>query len=529
MKVKTYIILGLVGLTTLSFLALISPIASADSVITTTIINVPESCTMSGTGMTSHNATIINGTYSGTDYSNGIGTTTVKVFCNDSAGFAIYAIGYTNDEYGNNKLHWSEAASTSDTTHDINTAIYNSSTTTDSTWSMKLSALSGTYTATIDDGVAAHNNSTDDFTNWHEVPDEYTRVAYRLAGTDLNTDNNGIGSSITTTYDAYISQTQPAGTYTGQVKYTLVHPSTENAPVETINQLVYMQEFNTLSSENRAKVLASMVVDQQYQLKDSRDNKDYYIAKLRDGNVWMTQNLDLEIDTSGNTTYNSTNTDLPTGTTWLPNSSTTSFYNPGELYWNGVINSDDHEINSNDEEKISNYTTNIGNKHYHLGNYYTFETAIAMNLNDWSDIYEEDNILYHDDGFISVEQSICPAGWTLPRGGTGEDSIYAMLREYDSNAPDNTFTWTTDYLFKDTPTYLIPSGRLLYWNESESYFALGLSGDWLSSVSNSMPWYTLVYYGDWLDVSTYPDTSGKASVRCVARPVTTDYVLPPTG
>jgi uncharacterized protein (TIGR02145 family) len=211
------------GFSVLSFLLLSSSVL-ADSAVTTTTISIAESCTMSGTTNTAHTADLVNGTYSGTNYPTGIGQTTLKVFCNDNNGFAIYAIGYTNDEYGNNKLHWSGATSTSDTTNDINTGIYSSGATT-SSWSMKLSAVAGAYAATIDDGVSANNNSTDNFTNWHIVPTEYKRVAYRTSGTDLNTNNNGTGSSITTTYDAYVSATQPAGTYVGQVKYTLVHPN----------------------------------------------------------------------------------------------------------------------------------------------------------------------------------------------------------------------------------------------------------------------------------------------------------------
>ena len=39
-------------------------------------ITVPVSCTMSGTGMTSHNANIVNGTYTPD-----IGTTTLHAFC----------------------------------------------------------------------------------------------------------------------------------------------------------------------------------------------------------------------------------------------------------------------------------------------------------------------------------------------------------------------------------------------------------------------------------------------------------------
>ena len=36
-------------------------------------------------------------------YKDNIGSANISAFCNDPNGFAIYAIGYTEDTYGNNK------------------------------------------------------------------------------------------------------------------------------------------------------------------------------------------------------------------------------------------------------------------------------------------------------------------------------------------------------------------------------------------------------------------------------------------
>ena len=83
-----YALLGLITLTLLSGLILTSSTTSAtdDSIVDEVNITVPVSCTLTGTGMNSHNAEIPNGTYQAD-----IGTTTLKAFCNDNAGFAIYA------------------------------------------------------------------------------------------------------------------------------------------------------------------------------------------------------------------------------------------------------------------------------------------------------------------------------------------------------------------------------------------------------------------------------------------------------
>ena len=230
--------ISLFTLTSLSFAILSSSSALADtSTVSSATVTVSETCAMTGTVNTPHTAELVNGTYSGLNYTNGIGQTTLKVFCNDGAGFAIYAIGYTNNEYGNNYMHWNKATTTSDHTNDIATGIYSSGAST-SSWSMKLASVAGAYAATIDDGVSANNNSTDDFTNWHTIPTEYKRVAYRTSGTDVEISGQGTGSSITVTYDAFVSGTQPAGTYIGQVKYTMVHPNmsdNSNKPVRPLD------------------------------------------------------------------------------------------------------------------------------------------------------------------------------------------------------------------------------------------------------------------------------------------------------
>ena len=180
------------------------PVAKADTdVVSVVSVGVPESCTMTGIVDQAHEKTITNGTYESE-----IGTTTLKVFCNDNGGFAVYAVGYTDDEVGKNVLTSSVGSS-----FDIATGTATSGNT--SNWAMKLSAVSGTYAPTIENG----------FGSYKEVPESYTKVASRSNITDVGT--GATGSNITTTYAAYISSVQPAGSYAGQVKYTLVHPVTD--------------------------------------------------------------------------------------------------------------------------------------------------------------------------------------------------------------------------------------------------------------------------------------------------------------
>ena len=213
-KYYSYITLSLLALTLFSGSFLISSTTSAEDIVDEINITVPVSCSLSGTGMTSHTATIENGRYV-----SDIGTTTLKAFCNDNNGFAIHATGYTGDEIGqenSNKL-----VGTSSTIGNISTGTATSGDT--SNWSMKLATTSTptpTYPITIDNSFNAYK----------EVPNEYTKVAHRDSSTDIGEDAEG--ATLTTTYASYISKTQAAGAYAGKVIYTLVHPSTDPAPVK---------------------------------------------------------------------------------------------------------------------------------------------------------------------------------------------------------------------------------------------------------------------------------------------------------
>ena len=187
-------------------------------------ITVPVSCTMSGTGQNTHNAEINNG-----QYNSNIGTTTLKAFCNDNEGFSIYAVGYTNNEIGKNVL----TSSTLGPTHDIVTGTAISGNT--SNWAMKLATVSDP-TPTYPIIIMGSTDDTEkqagdpDYSTFQNVPSSYAKVAKRESSTDVGT--TAEGATLTTTYQAYISPTQAAGTYTGQVKYTMVHPHNAEAPLQ---------------------------------------------------------------------------------------------------------------------------------------------------------------------------------------------------------------------------------------------------------------------------------------------------------
>ena len=202
---------GALGLFALPFVCSLN--VFAEDIIDVVNITVPASCTLSGTNLT-HTATMqVN------QYKTDIGAANIKATCNDSAGFSIYAIGYSGEQYGNNKmLHSSLGDSVA-----INTGKYVSGTTTESVWSVKLTPVSGAYAPTIRD------DETYDYTDYEVIPESYTKVVSSNTATDAG--SGATGSNFTVDYAVFASSHQAAGTYTGKVKFTLVHPVSEPAPV----------------------------------------------------------------------------------------------------------------------------------------------------------------------------------------------------------------------------------------------------------------------------------------------------------
>lgn len=279
-----FVALSLVVLTVVFGTSLSSLYVVADSATTKVSANasviVPEACTLSGTNMTSHTAEIPNGTSN-----SNIGETTMKAYCNDSGGFAVYAVGYTDNEYGKSVLTNAQLGNT----HDIATGTGTSGS---SQWAMKVSTIASptpTYPVTIE-------NSFDAF---HTVPNVFTMVASRNSGTDVGT--NAEGSTMKTTYQAYMSSTQLAGTYTGQVKYTLIHPSTYPEPVGD-NEIGVLYDGNGLYFDQAGTKATNKVLYE----RRCEDEYGYIgdtptILKTRNLNADGTQNGPYSVD--GGTYY----------------------------------------------------------------------------------------------------------------------------------------------------------------------------------------------------------------------------------
>ena len=448
-------------------------------------ITISSSCTLSSVVNIPHNAEVYNGNYLGD-----IGKTTITTLCNDGNGYSVYATGYSNNEEGNNKLINSERLE-----YSIDTGLATSGLT--SAWAMKLNNIPDDPSPTPPTIATEYNNT------YGVVPNIWTKVASRASGTT----DMAEGSSFTTTYAVYASSSQYAGTYSGQVKYLLTHP------YSTDEHIYYMQEVDAWKN--------TLALEQSVQAIDKRDGKSYWVTKLKDGHIWMTQNLDFDIE--ANTTLNSNTTDL--NVAYDPTTGQYAEYNDGYIENNGVIywtpastaTTIDFQNtgpitgwqNSNTAPYTANKTDSTETGHNSLGNYYNWTAAIASN-----------NSSALASGI--AQNSICPKGWRLPIAANNNQSTseFGELL-YDSNI--TTTKTGAPALYKTDgfnniilqPLWFILGGRI---DETGRFGNFSTGGYyWYSTAYNNNEAYHIGFSesGVWMALN-YPRGCGRP-IRCIAQ------------
>ena len=538
-KIYLYSIVLLILGFIVSFSSYLSSSASADSSgVESVTINLPISCTISGSNNT-HSETLVNNTYDsnigGTDQSPN--SNILTTYCNDKDGYIIYAIGASNNEEGNTNL-------IGDNGSNISTNVYTPGDTT-SSWSFKLTNL---------DNILTIPSS---YTDFHTIPDEWTEIAKKPSGTVDST----TGAKFSTTYAAYISGTQAAGTYTGQVKYVMFHPSSATRPVTLAKafenagkQKVHATdpltgesgEYYTMQDMTTSICNATNVMGEASQTKlvDTRDGKLYWVTKLRTdknndnvGQCWMTQNLDLDLTSDpqaeGYVALTSENTNLrlfgSMGYTTVngyscsnPNTATNCTASGEVITWvplRDTISQD--KISTWVDNQNSPYSYDVGvyvpngtmNGHGYTGNYYNWAAAVASNN---SSSYPATNL-------YNANNSICPKGWRLPnsRSAAGGYEFSKFLYAYGVTTDDkNTSGYATGGFNKITtgPIYLLRSGYV-----SNGLIINSNGGEYWSNTSSSQYSHiaaSLIFNSTnvWPVVLSNQDSNRKygMSLRCLA-------------
>ncbi|MBR0467487.1 hypothetical protein IJJ53_01060 [Candidatus Saccharibacteria bacterium] len=426
-------------------------------------ISISSACTLGSVVDIEHNTNTNVGTYTPN-----IGKTTITTLCNDGNGYSVYAVGYSNNEEGNNKLINTDPNYSN---HSIETGLNTSGLT--SAWAMKLNNIPDDPSPTPPTIESDYNNT------YGLVPSYWTKVAGRVSGTT----DMAEGSSFTTTYAVYASSSQYAGTYQGQVKYLLTHPSYEKPPY-------YMQDIAYWKDE--------LILEESVQAIDKRDGKSYWVTKLKDGNIWMTQNLDFDITGEE---LNSNTTDLNT----IEGLEYENGYSISDniIYWkpaNTAITIDFQNTspvtgwqNSSTEPYSANKTDAIETGHASFGNYYNWTTAIASN-----------NSSTITSGL--ARNSICPKGWRLPIISNYSNNDFINLNQLYTDV-------TLDPLFFKKSGYVLTQLNSIYslgLYLSANYYP-GADGIFGASITNKN------FITNTIWVNDYGGKKGGDSIRCIAR------------
>ena len=413
----------------------------------------------------------------------------LSVSTNNNSGYALY-FATTGDD---NHMH-SQNQATTETIAPVSGSV-TQATFANNTWGYNLRAAS--------EGDA--NAST----QYQAVPTS--------GDTALKTTSAPSNDSYNLTFGAKVNTSIPSGTYTNTVAVSVV----ANPPlVADMTSLSTMQEMTP-------EVCEATEVGTVARLTDARDQKQYWVTKLADGNCWMTQNLDLDLSTSKALTPD----DSDVSSNWTPTRSTTTSifsnttnteqysWDPG--YWvksdpdgysnycgssSGITSFNDADCTSAGWTNVSSMTPmddgttntvisgNTYNAHYLVGNFYQWNAATAGT-----------------GGTITSQEatdSICPKGWRLPTSKSSGE-YQALMAAYNITSNTDSTTRITQ-----SPLYFHPSGNVL----SGSLWYAGNSGYYWSSTAYSST--NRAYYLSFGSGYVSPSFGGYRyygfSVRCLA-------------
>ena len=399
------------------------------------------------------------------------------------------------------------------------------------------------------------------------VPSNYDVVAYRESGTASSSTSLDVsGSYIDTTYQAYVTSVQPADTYVGQVKYTLIHPfdATKIVSVDTAFRIAQKDKYilktdgtwiietdpsassipessiagRYYAMQDMSRGVCNLVTMRgektQTQLIDIRDGKLYWTARLADDNCWMTQNLDLDIISDTNAqnyvALTSENTDLSTNesiytnsntiyalkgandtygytyengiATWIPERSTLPYGQLNSNSWQNAYYTP-HSYDGGETYPDSNVSQAIAGNHGLSGNYYNWTAAVASN--DSTNATE------------NPVNSICPKGWRLPNATNQEfGNLLVQYGIIETNISRAYLDGGFDKMVT-TPLYFVRSGLI---GNGSSLDSSGNSGYYQSNTY--VNWADAFYLNFGSNSINPQNSSGYSrgpgrSVRCLAK------------
>ena len=255
-------------------------------------------------------------------------------------------------------------------------------------------------------------------------------------------------------------------------------------------------------------------------LTDSRDGNIYTVARLADGNCWMTENLRVD-NNPELSQQNTNNPSLPLTNNYTEQTTSNSLsatsndwckdYDSAPCYNQSKLNTNNTALTTTSPALSQDYTNEPHN--WRTGN-------LEANISSYSNYYNWYSATAGNGKYktvTTVAGDICPAGWRLPIGNqTSANGSFSHLdtsmggtgRDQDSTEASN--RW------RSFPNNFVYSGQ---WYGSSAH-GRGDNGYYLSSTAEAV-YGTSAYYLRFYSGSVRPGTNTDSmysgySVRCVA-------------
>ena len=387
--------------------------------------------------------------------------------------------------------------------------------------------------------------STPTWSNYNGLP-LYSSTAATLLDTNTNT-----SGSADIKIAAKVGSSQASGEYNNVINFTVV---SKPIPVTLLDAFIayHAEQYNGYyTMQSMTPEICSLAEEgSELQLIDIRDNKLYWVAKLKDHNCWMTQNLDLDLshevaltsetsdidpESYGTTIYTAEtgySKDETTGVvSWLPstidssgiqradtidmvwsnnNTSATvsgwsnNNYRPysadaGERYRYTDVSGNETVYTSLNTCLSGTNNDRVGCQLAHIGNYYNWSVTVASN----NTASAQSNTTYSN--------SVCPKNWHLPTNGKYETMLQAQAIWAGTGA-----NYGVDgYLkIRTSPLYFLRSG-VIYGNSLSNFGYDG--GYWSNTFSSGVNSYSMYFSADSVAPAYNFNRNLGFLVRCIAK------------
>lgn len=376
-------------------------------------------------------------------------------------------------------------------------------------------------------------------TNYHKVPSSAEDAdSIVVENQYLPKSSTIVKKQLTLGFAVAVDANQPSGSYTNTITVAVVASPSEARSffdISTMQEMVPEICANTTTPNKTATTKfdtdGSHPEDPSYvpqtTLTDTRDGKTYLVRKLADGNCWMSQNLSLMLSTS--TPLTSEKTDLNSKESWTPTNSTET--SSTQTAWGRTdekarsVSVDWNQYWTGTAFSATGNTAYGGQVGYaQRGNSYNWFAATAESgkMADTATTTDGNRIING-----TVQDSICPKGWTLPVGGvtainTTDGSVkstYNLIQLYTGKTGDITNA-TVNTLYA-SPMNFAPSG---HYSDFNGFTAVGAQQwYWSGTVASANSAAADGIYLNTLNNGTAGTgaaggyKAGGWSIRCVAR------------